>query len=122
MEDIRVVIPILVIDELDDAKSDKIRGRARQTLKLLYGYFGQAGVESRVLRKRSTNSGQTSVELMLDVAGHQRLSRADDELIDRAGTLQGFIGRPVDFISFDTGAVLRAGAAGLRARRLEHAS
>jgi hypothetical protein len=71
LDNLRVVIPLLGVDELDDAKRDKTRTRARQTLKLIYDRFGgdvkgvipRRCASSRKIRKSSIvpTAGSTSV-------------------------------------------------------------
>jgi len=119
MTDIRVVIPLLVIDELDDAKSDRVRSRARQALKVLYAFFGDNVDGPRLMQPEAHLKGRVDVQVLMDPAGHARLPRADDELIDRAAALGSFRGYPVEFVTYDTGAALRARAAGLSPLRLE---
>jgi len=120
MDYVRVVLPLLVIDELDDAKHDKVRSRARQTLKAIYTHLGSAPAVRYALQAAGPMVGEVTMEILLDDPEHVRLGRTDDELVDRAVALQGLTGLLVDFVTFDTGAALRARAAGLRAHRLEH--
>ena len=53
------------------------------------------------------------MELLFDPSGHVRLPRADDEIVDRALTVQTLAGRPVRLLTYDTGQSTRARAAGL---------
>jgi predicted ribonuclease YlaK len=119
---IRVVIPMQVIDELDMQKKAETRSRARQTLKRIYQEFGASVDGRRTICAAEPRCGEVSVELLLDPAEHTRLSIADDELIDRAHSLQSFLGHEVQFVTYDTGAALRAAAAGLSVHRLEQAT
>lgn len=120
LADVRVVLPLVVVDELDDLKRTDLRSRARQTLKIIYEWFGSDVTRRRVVSRRAADTGQATAELLLDPDGHVRLARADDELIDRAARLQSLSGRTIHFVSYDTGAVFRAKAAGLAAHRLHH--
>ena len=44
----------------------------------------------------------------------------DDELIDRSRGLGDLIGQKVNFLTYDTGAALRAQASGLAVHHLDH--
>ena len=117
---VRIAIPMLVVDELDSVKRDKDRDNARLALKTIYDLIGANPRQRAVLPATELNCGELSVELIFDPPRHNRLSVADDELIDRAVALQSFINHKVEFVTYDTGAALRAAAAGLSAHRLEH--
>jgi predicted ribonuclease YlaK len=114
MTEIRLVLPLLVVDELEKRKDGKEpqRSRARHALKSLYGRFS-TGTASR--SPLSTSSGGTRVwlEILMDDPGHSRLPRADEELLRTAGRLQGLADRSVLFVTYDTGAALRAAAVGV---------
>lgn len=119
--DLRVVLPMLVIDELDDAKRrDRTKTRARLTLKRIYEQVGSRASSRHSFKLRKNLHGEVAIQVMLDNPRHLRLPRPDDELIDRAVALHAFVGRDVYFVTYDTGAALRATAAGLKTLRLEH--
>lgn len=122
VENIRVIVPILVVDELDNLKRTNERSRARQTLKAFYDDFGGGVDGRRILHLKDATIGEVTVQLLLDPPDHVRLPIADDELVDRAATLQSFINHLVHFVTYDTGAAFRASAAGLRQHRLEEAN
>jgi hypothetical protein len=65
----------------------------------------------RVLPQSSSRSCPT--------AGHHRLPRNDDEIVDRGIVLSETLVAPVHFLSYGTGAVLHANLAGLRGHRLQ---
>lgn len=117
---VRVVLPLLVVDELDDQKRDKVRDRARRTLRTIYMRFERDTGVTASLQEGSAQRGRVELRLLLDPPGHVRLARADDELVDRAAILQALLGKRVHFVTYDTGAALRATAAGLCTHRLEH--
>lgn len=130
LDDIDVVLPILVIDELDAQKRSrepKVRARARMTLKSIYEHVSGGVDASWVAQPRSLGeevdslgSGEVTVRLLFDQEGHVRLARPDDELVARASALGDLRGRePVHFVTYDTGAALRAKTAGLQAHRLQ---
>lgn len=118
---VRLIIPMAVVDELDDkkqSKDKKLRWRARHTLHILdealpdpqrpgvlreAGYAGEDG----------SSRGEVTVEVLLDSPGHLRLPRNDDEIIDRVYAAQPLAARPIILITFDTGCSTRARAVGL---------
>jgi hypothetical protein len=112
LEDVHLVVPMLVVDELDRQKrsGDKtVRTRARTTIRRLsellphpttIGYLHNPGLDK----------GATTVELFLDDADHVRLPDADYELIDRASAVRDLADRPLTIITFDGGLAFRARA------------
>ena len=122
-EEVRVVVPILVVDELELIKDNRsnakpIRDKARWTVNTLFDWLRAEPGSWHLLRERSVQSGGVAIELLPDERGHQRLPRNDDELVDRAVVLSEIQPAPVHFLSYDTGAVLRANLAGLKGHRL----
>lgn len=115
---LRVLVPLLVIDELDRAKRRKdpvdgngktsIRTRARVTLKameeLLTSHQGARRVRG------------ASFDLLAERPGHTRLPDPDSELVDQARSLSDLSGVPVAIITSDTGMRVRASANGVDAR------
>jgi hypothetical protein len=123
---IRLLFPIVVVDELDGLKESgkqQARWRAPHTLGLLdevlrggtfgvwrpevVGDFGSGNVRGRV-----------SMEMVLDQPGHVRLPIDDDEIIDRAVAIQTLAGRPVRLLTCDTGQHTRGCAAGLEVTKV----
>jgi len=125
MEGVQLVIPSLVIDELDrrkrtargtkvsDTNREEVRTRARVTLRRLDGLFTDVTWHVPLTPDRFPEAGPLSAALLLDGLQHVRLHDADSEIIDRARALQDFAGRPVYLVTFDTGMAFRAKAAGL---------
>jgi len=127
-EDINLLVPIVVIDELDGLKQHNkahVRWRAGHTIGLLNAILSNpptgilrtadlSGLESGELFR-----GEVRVELILDSPGHVRLPVNDDEIIDRARAAQALIGQPVTLVTYDGGQALRAGSAGLKEVRLQ---
>lgn len=129
-EPIRVLVPILVIDELDNLKrhNDKhVRWRAGYSL----------AVFDRVLRSTTAPSllreenfdvvrdqtggiprGQITIEVLFDPPGHERSPIADDEIVSRALTAEARSGRRVRVVTYDTGQASRARHAGLQVFKL----
>jgi hypothetical protein len=119
---VRVVLPLLVVDELDNQKRGKHSTRARRTLRSIYTRFEPDTRATATLQEPTAEHGRVEARLHLDPAAHSRLPRADDELVERCAVLQSLLDQQVHFLTFDTGAALRAAAAGLCTHRLEEAS
>jgi predicted ribonuclease YlaK len=108
---VRIILPICVIDELDNKKytgSDKMSGRAQQALKALRDYKTDLGPG-----KAATLPDGTTLEIFLDEPGRQRKANPDEELRSRCMLLQRTLERPVRLVTADLGAELRAEAHGL---------
>lgn len=114
LTEIRLVLPLLIVDELDKRKDGKEpqRSRARHALKSLYGRFS-TGTASRSPLSTTSQGTRVWLEILMDDPGHSRLPRADEELLRTAGRLQDLADRPVLFVTYDTGAALRATAVGV---------
>jgi len=127
---VQLVIPLLVVDELDrhkrSARSQRsgdgptaLRTRARVTLREIDELF--TSTEWTVtLSPAGRLTGLVRASLLLDPPEHARLPDADSELIDRARSLQDLIERPVNLVTYDTGMTFRARAAGLKPIKLAH--
>jgi hypothetical protein len=119
---LHVLIPMVVIDELDrlkEASKPRTRWRARYSLAVL----------DRVLqdpRKPGTlrplqfpqSRGSLTVELVFDAPGHVRLPEPDDEIVDQAAMIESLAGPNVTLLTYDTGQSTRARAAGLTCHKL----
>lgn len=126
---IRLVLPMVVLDELDHLKQSRdphIRWRARHTLSVIDNALGNsdrgelvpADFSSLKSGSGSIPRGQVTIEVLLEPRGHRRLPIADDEIIDTALTIQYGAGRAVHAITFDTGFATRARLAGLVVTKL----
>lgn len=108
---VRIILPICVIDELDNKKytgSDRMSRRADLAIRALRQY-------SADLRPgyAATMPDGTTLEVYLDDPGHVRMANPDEELRSRCMLLQRAIGRPVTLVTGDLGMQLRADAHGL---------
>lgn len=126
---VHVVVPILVVDELDRLKQASVqhtRWRAGYTLAVFDEVLSDP---SRPALLQTTDPvvarggrpvpwGGVTIEVVLDPPGHVRLPLEDDELIDRALAVQAFVGDEVAFVTYDTGQSMRARAAGLTCIKL----
>jgi PIN domain len=114
---IRVVVLLLVIDELDKLKDrgqDKIRTRARVTLRVLEDMWRTAAPQPQAaMGSADAGAGAVTIEVLLDDLAHERLPDTDSEIVDRAAFLQELTGREVTIITGDVGMALRARAAGV---------
>lgn len=122
-EEVRVVVPILVIDELERIKDNRglpeaKRSKARWTVDTMFKWFETGPNRWHILRQPSADSGGIAIELLPDERGHVRLPRNDDEPVDRAAVLKDLQGSPVHFLAYDAGAILRANMAGVTGVRL----
>lgn len=127
-ERIHLLFPMVVVDELDGLKQSKERERrwrAAYTLAVLERHLA-SGLTSAVIKEADYTpldsggipSGEVSVEILYDPPGHVRLPINDDEIVDRAVTVQLLAGRSVRLLTYDTGQAMRARAAGLRVLKL----
>jgi hypothetical protein len=113
---VRIVVPLLVIDELDVHKRgrDKVRDRARSVLRRMWD-LGAFGGSAGMLPGRCA-----TVEVFSDAAWHTRLPDNDAEIIDRAAAIGEITGCQVIMAASDYGMLNRALVAGLKARFVPH--
>jgi rRNA-processing protein FCF1 len=115
-EDVEVVVPQLVVDELDKAKRGNARSRARTALRELNKYVEDAS-ETVTIQERG--DAACRVHLWADDLEHTPLAVPDSEIIDRSLVLAALVGRPVHVVTIDTGMALRARMAGALVIRVE---
>jgi rRNA-processing protein FCF1 len=124
---VRVLVPIVVVDELDGLKRNGkplVRWRAGYTLGVLDRVFGKTTGPER-LRAGDVVPGpdgltrsEVTIELLFDPPGHIRLPINDDEIVDRALAVEPLAGRNVTLLTYDTGQSTRARNAGLQVVKL----
>lgn len=129
MRTVRVVIPLIVIDELDKLKRStgtmtiggkvfQRRTLARQSLRTVAAMFDAVHtVVSVDQSKEVPYSRPVTFELLADAPGHVRLETADAEIRDRALALAAHTNR-VLLVTYDLGNQFAAGLSGLEAIRL----
>lgn len=130
MERVMLVVPLLVVDEIDRRKTDTkkresdgvpIRTRARVVLRALNGLFPHAD-QGRVVMvpDEPPEVLQTGVwaALWVDDPSVPRLADADSELVDQAVQVRSISGTEVVLASYDTGIDLRGRTAGVRTHNL----
>jgi predicted ribonuclease YlaK len=116
---VRVVIPHVVVDELDRksyGEGTKVVKRARGVYKVLESYMDSmdsAGFATLA-------DGVTTLEILTDELGHQRLANNDDEIVAQAALLQQAIAPvAVTIITRDIGMRARARTRLLKAAKLD---
>ena len=125
---IHLILPIVVVDELDGLKqagNATVRWRAGYTLAVLDRVLRTASGPAR-LRERDFSAlesggiprGQITVEIMLDPPGHTRLPINDDEIIDRTLAIRSLAAREVILLTYDTGQATRARSVDLNVVKL----
>jgi hypothetical protein len=127
---IHVLVPIVVVDELDGLKQSKDphqRWRSRHTLQVLDDAFKRTTGAAQLraadfspLDSQGIPHGEITIEMVLDPPKHTRLPINDDEIIDRALAVQAIAGLSVTLLTYDTGQSTRARAAGLTVIKVPH--
>ncbi len=118
---VRVIVPMIVMDELDGQKRNGEalkKWRAGYTLgvmekALTVGVPGQLHPQTEDL-----SYGGVILDVLFDPQGHARLPINDDEIIDRVLAAQAMAGIPVPLVTFDTNQQTRARHAGLQVIKL----
>lgn len=111
---IRPIIPILVVGELEDLLHNRDgdrRLRARNATRALWDLDHQRPTEPAVLPAQP----DVTIEVLLDGDWHQRRPNNDAEIIDQALCVREMTGKPTLLATFDTRQLYRAGAVGLQA-------
>ena len=125
---IRVLVPMVVVDELDGLKQSKdrhVRWRAGYTLAVLDRLFAKTTGPARLHAAGAfppapdgRMRGEAMMELVFDPPAHVRLPINDDEIVDRALAIEPLADRKVTLLTYDTGQSTRARNAGLQVVKL----
>lgn len=122
---VRLMVPILVLDELDSLKQHNnkhIRWRAGHTLGVLDELLSRDGTGT--LRENDLTplrtGGSIDIEVFFDPPHHRRLPINDDEIIDRGLAIQAEAERDIVFWTFDTAQSTRARFAGLDVKKFKN--
>ena len=119
-DELRIVVPLLVIDELDEKSHRRdTRPKVLGATKFLYNLLADNPGKPRQIRDETPARGAVTAQLLFDPLSHRRLPNNDDELVERLLVLRDFIGHPASqmfFLTQDGGAAFRAGASGLMPR------
>lgn len=116
-DSVHLVIPMVVVDQLDSLKRNKqipIRSRARQTGKRLEVLLSTS--DRAVLSQPNPDTGGpvTTVEVLVDPLDHTRLEDSDSEIVDRARYLNDVTSKTVLIATWDNIMRFRAKAAGIK--------
>lgn len=118
---VRVLIPMIVVDELDGLKrssSRTVRWRAGYTLAVIDRVIDSPPAPGIfALRQAIPPRGEVTLQIVFDPPGHQRMAINDDEIVDRALACERFVD-DLTVITYDTGQSQRARAAGLKVKKL----
>ncbi|WP_431976055.1 PIN domain-containing protein [Micromonospora haikouensis] len=120
--DIHILVPLVVIDELDKGKrAGGDRGYRAAYAVSYIDKIAQAGgkIRSRHLSNEGQPRGAVTIEVVLDSPGHARLPNNDDEIVARAVDIQTLAGRPIRLVTYDVKMRMRGRDAGLRVDKLE---
>jgi rRNA-processing protein FCF1 len=107
--DVRVVIPLRVIEELDAMKyteREATRSRARERLPKIHRMVGAGGLPNRL-------NEHTTVEVFIEPGPRTRPADADTEILETAHELRRLSGHDVTIVTGDTGMRLRAEGEGI---------
>lgn len=107
--DVRLVVPVRVVEELDAkkyARRPDLADRARSLLRQLEAVLGSTGAPGRL------RSGVT-IEVPVDSGPRRRPADADEEVLETCHELCQLTGRDVTLVTGDTAMRLRAEARGI---------
>lgn len=110
-EQVRLIVPLIVLDELDDktfSRNIQIAKRADKVFIAFDKYMETlAAGDIAVVRDGVT------LEVLRDDVSHQRRTNSDSEIIDRAEFLHQVIEKPVTMVTGDRGLRIRCNARGI---------
>lgn len=113
---VRLVIPIAVVNELDDkkyARREEFQQRARELLTLIDKHVTTSPPDGY-----SSMSQNVTVEVLPDEVGHLRAASNDQEILDRCDLLRQATGNPATLITGDSGMRTSAQARGIEVFKL----
>lgn len=111
---VRLVVPALVIEELDELKrhrDSRQKAKARQVLAALWDLHRPKPTEPTPLPSQQ----DVTIEVLLDGDWHQRRPNNDGEIIDQAVMISELTTQPVTLVSGDYAQLYRAATVGLNA-------
>jgi rRNA-processing protein FCF1 len=111
LEDVRLIIPLAVVDELDAkkyARREEFQQRARELLTLIDGYVTRSPPDGY-----SHLQPGVTVEVLPDESDHVRAASNDQEILERCEFLHQATGRPATLITGDSGMRINAQARGI---------
>ena len=104
---VRLIIPLVVIDELDNkkyARREESQQRARELLTLIDRYESVAPDACAKLQEGVT------FEILPDEPGHYRTASTDQEILEWCEFLRQMVGRPVTLVTGASGVRINARA------------
>ncbi len=108
-EAVRLIVPILVIEELDGLKRTRDRQQkadAKEVLRAMWALHGTAPTVPAAL----SEAANVTIEIYLDGDWHKRRDNNDGEIIDQALAIQELTGQPVILATCDYNQQYRAAA------------
>jgi len=108
--DPRIIVPLLVLEQLDRLKfspNQKTAGRAQQVIRRLSLMLDDRGATPTAIPTGGT------IEVFVDEPGHVRMASEDAEIVEVARQLTGLLPKPARLVTGDLGMRLRAGALGV---------
>ena len=120
---VRVLIPMIVVDELDGLKqrgTSKARWRSGYSLAVIDRVVIDPpwpGILNP--QQHMPPRGEVTLQIVLDPPEHRRMPINDDEIVARCQACQPFADN-LTVITYDTGQSTRARAAGLKVNKLSH--
>jgi predicted ribonuclease YlaK len=112
---VRLIVPLAVINELDNkkyARREEFQQRARELLALIDRYETAAPDAYTPLRQGVT------FEVLPDEPGHFRAASTDQEILERCEFLARVTGSPVTLVTGDSGVRINARAQGIEVVKL----
>jgi hypothetical protein len=114
---VHLVVPLLVVDQLDTLKrngKDRVRTDARRHLKQIEEILPDPN-ERVNLKAPDGSTATTTLDVLMDPPDHARLTDTDSEVVRRAAYLRRMVGKQVSVVTWDTGMKFRARNARLQA-------
>ena len=115
-EPVRLVVPVLVVEELDELKwgRDRVQDRARSVLRRLWE-LNSDGQQAAVI----PGSRPVTVEVLVDDSWHVRRPVNDNEIIERALYVREITNKDVILAAADYSMLFQASSAGLKTCLME---
>jgi hypothetical protein len=103
---VRLIIPIVVVDELDAkkyARREEFQQRARELLTLIDGYVTASPPDGY-----ANLANGVTVEVLPDEPGHLRMPDNDQQILERCEFLHQVTGHPATLVTGDSGMRIQA--------------
>jgi PIN domain len=108
---VRLVVPLMVLDELDDLsyRARDVGDRARSVLRAMQELRGDASPEAPMEVRRGV-----TMQVLMDAPGHIRVGNNDQEILSRIDTVTALSGVRSVLVTGDHGMELRARSRSIR--------